>query len=97
VGGERALQVPRLPPDFPSGLVLSMDFMRLSLLKAAYVAVDESSVVGNPEFAPTARRGRRDDKVEGYASSRNRLVGLKELYAKRKAAGPLQSEANLCK
>jgi hypothetical protein len=32
--------------------------MRLSLKKAAYVAVDESSVVGNPEFA-------RDDKGEG--------------------------------
>jgi hypothetical protein len=29
--------------------------MRLSLKKAAYVAVDESSVVGNPEYA-------RDDK-----------------------------------
>ena len=26
-----------------------------------------SSVVGNPEFAPTARRGRRDDKLEGVA------------------------------
>jgi hypothetical protein len=35
--------------------------MRLSLKKAAYVAVDESSVVGNPEFA-------RDDKVGGCAS-----------------------------
>jgi hypothetical protein len=32
--------------------------MRLSLKKAAYVAVDESSVVGNPEYA-------RDDKGEG--------------------------------
>ena len=32
--------------------------MRLSLKKAAYVGVCESSVVGNPEFA-------RDDKVEG--------------------------------
>ena len=31
--------------------------MRLSLKKAAYVAVVESSVAGNPEFA-------RDDKVE---------------------------------
>jgi hypothetical protein len=31
--------------------------MRLSSKKAAYVVVDESSVVGNPEFA-------RDDKVE---------------------------------
>jgi hypothetical protein len=41
---------------------VSIDLMRLSLLKAAYVAVDECCVVGNPEFAPTARRGRRDDK-----------------------------------
>jgi hypothetical protein len=32
-----------------------VDFMRLSSKKAAYVVVDESSVVGNPEFA-------RDDK-----------------------------------
>jgi hypothetical protein len=32
--------------------------MRLSLRKAAYVAVNESSVVGNPEYA-------RDDKGEG--------------------------------
>jgi hypothetical protein len=51
-------QIPRLPPDFLSGLVASVNFMRLSLKKAAYVAVDESSVVGNPEFA-------RDDKGEG--------------------------------
>jgi hypothetical protein len=36
--------------------------MRLSLEKAAYVVVDESSVVGNPEFAP-------NDKEEGGASS----------------------------
>jgi hypothetical protein len=34
---------------------VSIDLMRLSLLKAAYVAVDECCVVGNPEFA-------RDDK-----------------------------------
>ena len=42
-------------------LVASVNFMRLSLKKAAYVAVDESSVVGNPEFA-------RDDKVRVCAS-----------------------------
>ena len=53
-----AQQVPRLSPDFLSGLVALVNFMRLSLKKAAYVAVDESSVVGNPEDAP-------DDKVEG--------------------------------
>ena len=46
-----AQQVPRLPPDFLSGLVVSANFMRLSLKKAAYVAIDESSEVGNPEFA----------------------------------------------
>jgi hypothetical protein len=39
-------------------MVASVNFMRLSLEKAAYVAVDESSVVGNPEYA-------RDDKREG--------------------------------
>jgi hypothetical protein len=52
------LQVPRLPPDFLSGLVVSVDLMRLSLEKAAYVAVYDSTVVGNPESAP-------DDKGEG--------------------------------
>jgi hypothetical protein len=56
--GKGAPQIPRLPPDFLSGLVVSVDFMRLSLLKAAYVAVDECCVVGNPEFA-------RDDKFKG--------------------------------
>jgi hypothetical protein len=54
--GER--QIPRLPPDFLSGFVVSIDLMRLSLLKAAHVAVGERSVVGNPECA-------RDDKGEG--------------------------------
>jgi hypothetical protein len=51
-GGETELQVPRLPPDFLSGLVASVNLVRLSLKKAAYVAVDWCSVVGNPEFAP---------------------------------------------
>ena len=36
-----AQQVPRLSPDFLSGLVALVNFMRLSLKKAAYVAVDE--------------------------------------------------------
>jgi hypothetical protein len=51
------LQIPRLPPDFLSGLVVSVKLMRLSLKNAAYVVVLESSVIGNPEFA-------RDDKGE---------------------------------
>ncbi len=58
VAAERTLQVPRLPPDFLSGFAISVNLMRLSLEKAAYVAVVECKVVGNPEFA-------RDDKVEG--------------------------------
>ena len=53
-----ALQVPRLPPDFLSDLVVSVNIIRLSSKKTAYVAVSESGVVGNPEFA-------RDDKGEG--------------------------------
>jgi len=61
-GREGELQIPRLPPDFLSGLVVSVDFVRLSSKKAACVVVDESSVVGNPEFA-------RDDKGEGGDSS----------------------------
>jgi hypothetical protein len=56
LGGKGKLQIPRLPPDFLSGLVVSVNLMRLSSKKAAYVVVFESSVVGNPEFA-------RDDKV----------------------------------
>src|ERR1700679_3681102 len=40
------------------GSVASINLVRLSLKKAAYVAVDWCSVVGNPEYA-------RDDKVEG--------------------------------
>ncbi len=56
--GERELQIPRLPPDFLSDLVVSVNIMRLSSKKTAYVAVSESGVVGNPEFA-------RDDKGEG--------------------------------
>ena len=53
-----AQQVPRLPPDFLSGLVASVNLMRLSLLKAAYVVVLESSVVGSPEFARDDKKGR---------------------------------------
>jgi hypothetical protein len=55
--GKGALQIPRLPPDFLSSFVAPVSIMRLSLEKAAYVVVDESSVVGNPEYA-------RDDKGE---------------------------------
>jgi hypothetical protein len=64
------LQIPRLPPDFLSGLVASVNLVRLSLKKAAYVAVDWCCVVGNPEFA-------RDDKGEGGASMGTWLVAEK--------------------
>jgi hypothetical protein len=47
---------PSASSGFLSGLVVSIDLMRLSLLKAAYVAVDESCVVGNPEFAPNEQK-----------------------------------------
>src|SRR5271168_2351564 len=40
------LQIPRLPPHFLSILVVSVNLMRLSSEKAAYVVVFESSVVG---------------------------------------------------
>jgi hypothetical protein len=52
------LQIPRLPPDFLSSLVVSATLMRLSLEKAAYVVVDESSVVGNPESAPNEQKNK---------------------------------------
>jgi len=59
-----------LPPDFLWGLVALAKFMRLSLLKAAGVAIRECHVAGNPgrpsssthvvpRLRPTARRGRR--------------------------------------
>ena len=73
-----AQQVPRLPPDFLSGLVALVNFMRLSLEKAAYVAVNESSVVGNPEYAPAARRGRRDDKWRVVTFIRGCQIGWTE-------------------
>jgi hypothetical protein len=40
VAPETELQAPRLPPYFLSDFVVSAKLMRLSLLKAAYVAVD---------------------------------------------------------
>jgi hypothetical protein len=58
------LQIPRLPPDFLSALVVPVNLMRLSSEKAAYVVVFESSVVGNPEFA-------RDDKLEAVTFVRS--------------------------
>jgi hypothetical protein len=45
--------------------------MRLSLKKAAYVAVDESSVVGNPEYA-------RDDKWRVVTFIRGCRIGWTE-------------------
>jgi len=77
VAGEGELQIPRLPPDFLSGSVVSVNLMRLSQ-KAAYVVVLESSVVGNPEFA-------RDDKGEDgdfYQGPPNRMD--------KETAGPLR-------
>jgi hypothetical protein len=46
--------------------VASVNRMRLSLEKAAYVVVFESTVVGNPEFA-------RDDKRGGQRSLKQQL------------------------
>jgi hypothetical protein len=50
------------------------DLMRLSLMKAAHVAVGWVRAVGGPGFAPTASRGRRDDKSEGGASIDSRYL-----------------------
>ena len=55
--GGKELQIPRLPPDFLSCSVTSVNLVRLSLKKAAYVVVFESSEVGNPEFAPNEQPG----------------------------------------
>jgi hypothetical protein len=43
---------PSASSGFLSCFVVSIDLMLLSLLKAAYVALDWRSVVGNPEFTP---------------------------------------------
>jgi hypothetical protein len=56
--GERRTAGPSASSDFLLSSVALVHFMRLSLKKAAHAVVDESSVVGNPEFA-------RDDKGEG--------------------------------
>ena len=60
--------------------------MRLSLKKAAYVAVDESNVVGNPEFA-------RDDKGWSGASMGNWLAA--ERVAGPEASYPTQAKTGL--
>ena len=49
---------PSASSEFPVGLSGFGEYHRLSSKKTAYVAVSESGVVGNPEFA-------RDDKGEG--------------------------------
>ena len=57
VPAERELQIPRLPPDFLSGLVASVKpraaFLKESRIRGRWLVPR----VGNPEFA-------RDDKVE---------------------------------
>ena len=62
--------------------------MRLSSKKAAYVVVDESSVVGNPEFA-------RDDKGGVGASRGNwlvaeRITGVADLVFSECSRGPIE-------
>ena len=74
---ERELQIPRLPPDFLSGRVVSVNPMRLSSQKAAYVVALESSEVGNPEFA-------RDDKGEGSAHLSSRYRGMDRAAARER-------------
>jgi hypothetical protein len=54
------LQVPRLPPDFPSVFVASVEFMRLSKRKAASVPLMSAAWQEIPEFA-------RDDKRKASA------------------------------
>jgi hypothetical protein len=68
--GSRGTSGPSPPPDFLSGLAASVNLMRLSLKKAAYVAVYESCVVANPEFV-------RDDKWR-VVTFKGRLIGWTE-------------------
>jgi hypothetical protein len=87
VGREGELRVPRLPPDFLSSFVVPIDLMRLSLLEAAYLAVDECRLVGNPEFA-------RDDKGEDgdfYQELSDRMDRKKQQVPPRRLV-----ESHLC-
>jgi hypothetical protein len=59
---ERRTAGPSASPDFLLVLVALAGSMRLSLMKAAHVAV-ASATWQEMRVAPTARRGRRDDKV----------------------------------
>jgi hypothetical protein len=63
--------------------VVSVNLVRLSSKKAAYVVVDESGVVGNPESA-------RDDKVEGSAHLGSCYGGMEG------AAGYLRFSNSIC-
>ena len=69
--GQGALQVPRLPPDFLSGLVASVKpraaFLEESRIRGRWLVPR----VGNPEFA-------RDDKVEGGDCYGESLLGWGE-------------------
>jgi len=69
VPAERELQIPRLPPDFLSGLVASVKpraaFLKESRIRGRWLV----QRVGNPEFA-------RDDKGEGCAHLNSRDRGM---------------------
>src|SRR5271156_4719243 len=64
--------------------------MRLSSEKAAYVAVSESSVVGNPEFAPndTGASGPRFSAAPTALRSYSGLIPSPSGLGSRLAAGP---------
>jgi hypothetical protein len=69
--GKGTLQVPRLPPDFLSGLVASVKpraaFLKESRIRGRWLV----QRVGNPEFV-------RDDKVEGGDFYGKSLLGWGE-------------------
>jgi hypothetical protein len=79
-----APQIPRLPSDFLSGLVASVNFMRLSLKKAAYVAVYESREVGNPGSLPRHAGAGGMTKWRAVTFIRGRQIG----WTEKKQHGP---------
>jgi hypothetical protein len=90
--GAARQEIPRRPPDLLSSLMALANLMRLSREKAAHVDVGWGRAVGDPGFAPTASRGRRDDKSEGRASIDSRYLG----WTERLMTTPIYADLRNC-
>jgi hypothetical protein len=63
--------VPHVPPDFLSSFLALVNFMRLSLLKAAYAVVGWSHVTGNPVASAYVGRIRRAKPTRDSCETRS--------------------------